>query len=134
MSLKHKSCTKYGTLLLEKKEHDSHKVLFYQGTSGREPVREWLKQLEPVDRKRIGENLYTLQLGWPLGMPLARKLKSNLWELRCHVHGGIARVIFTVMNKELILLNGFIKKSQKLPANELALAMQRLNILRTRIK
>lgn len=131
MSSKQRSSTKYGTLGSLKKRIRPHKVRFYHGVSGREPVRVWLKQLDPTDRKQIGEDLYTLQLGWPLGMPLARKLKPDLWELRCNIRGGIARILFTVAEHELLLLNGFIKKSQKLPPNELAVAMRRLNTLKT---
>lgn len=91
-----------------------------------EPVRDWLKQLDPVSRKRIGEDLYTLQLGWPVGLPLARKLAPDLWELRGHIPRGIVRIMFTEEKKALILLHGFIKKSQKLPASELDLAKARL--------
>lgn len=56
------------------------KVKFYQADSGKEPVREWLKQLAPAERKLIGEDIKTVQFGWPLGMPLVRKLETDLWE------------------------------------------------------
>lgn len=89
-------------------------------------MRAWLKQVDPASRKGIGEDLYTLQLGWPVGMPLARKLEPNLWELRSHVSNGIARIMFTEEKRALILLHGFIKKSQKLAASDLVLAKKRL--------
>ena len=63
-------------------------------------------------------------------MPLARKLEPNLWELRSHISSGIARIMFTEEEKTLILLHGFIKKSQKLPAADLALAKERLATFR----
>ena len=50
-------------------------VQFFRLDSGREPVREWLKALPPEHRKTIGEDIKTLQYGWPVGMPLARKME-----------------------------------------------------------
>ena len=41
-------------------------------------MREWLKALPPEGRKIIGDDLKTAQYGWPLGMPLIRKLETGL--------------------------------------------------------
>ncbi|MGH8234476.1 MAG: type II toxin-antitoxin system RelE/ParE family toxin, partial [Rhodanobacteraceae bacterium] len=57
-------------------------VRFYAADQGREPVRDWLKSLPPDARKVIGEDLKTVQFGWPLGMPLVRKMEPGLWEVR----------------------------------------------------
>ena len=101
-------------------------VVFYRTESGAEPVREWLKGLSREDKKIIGEDLKTVQFGWPLGMPLVRKLTPGLWETRIHLDNRIARVLFTVQNGLMVLLHGFVKKSQKTPAKELAIARQRM--------
>jgi hypothetical protein len=69
---KRNSCTKNGTLEREVDDRKVYEVVFYRLTSGREPVRQWLRQLDSVSRKKIGRDLYTLQLGWPVGMPLER--------------------------------------------------------------
>lgn len=106
-------------------------VVFFQLDSGREPVREWLRDLRRENRKTIGEDIKTLQFGWPVGMPLARKMGDDLWELRSTISSGIARTFFTVYQKKIVLLHGFVKKSQKTPPNELATAKRRLNRLRT---
>ena len=106
-------------------------VRFFCLDSGREPVREWLRSRRPEDRKVIGEDIKTLQFGWPVGMPLARKMDSNLWELRSNLERGVARTFFTVYEDQIVLLHGFVKKSQKTPANELALAKRRLRKLRS---
>ena len=102
-------------------------VVFYKTESGNEPVREWLKGLPRDDRRTIGEDIKTAQYGWPLGMPLIRKMGRGLWEVRSNVSTGIARVIFTVKGAVMILLHGFVKKSQKTPPNELETARRRLN-------
>jgi phage-related protein len=104
-------------------------VRFFQTTAGKEPVREWLKGLLKEDRQSIGEDIKTAQFGWPLGMPLVRKLEKNLWEVRTPITNGIARVIFTVIGNQMVLLHGFIKKSQKTPKNELETARKRLKLV-----
>jgi phage-related protein len=62
-------------------------------------------------------------------MPLIRKLEANLWEVRSRLDQRIARVIFTVKGDTIVLLHGFIKKSQKTPVADLKLARQRLRDL-----
>jgi phage-related protein len=104
-------------------------VRFFQTAVGKEPVRDWLKTLHKDDRKSIGADIKTAQFGWPLGMPLVRKLEKNLWEVRTHITDGIARVIFTVVGNQLILLHSFVKKSQKIPKHELETARKRLKLL-----
>jgi phage-related protein len=106
------------------------RVVFYKTEAGKEPVREWLKALSREDRKTIGEDIKTVQFGWPLGMPLVRKLEGDLWEVRSRLHNRIARTIFTVEDGVMVLLHGFIKKAQKLPKQDLALARRRAAKLR----
>ena len=98
--------------------------------SGNEPVREWLKTLPASERRTIGEDIKTVQFGWPLGMPLVRKLAKDLWEVRVHLVDRIARVLFTVVGHTMVLLHGFIKKSQA-PPEELDVAKRRLQQLRS---
>lgn len=110
------------------------KVVFYRSEVGNEPVRDWLKDLSRDDKRQIGEDIKTAQLGWPLGMPLIRKIDKDLWEVRTRLTDGIARVLFTVDGEYMILLHGFIKKSQKTPQNELKTAMSRLGNYKRGIK
>lgn len=101
-------------------------VVFYKSAAGNEPVREWLKKLDKEDRTVIGGDIKTVQLGWPLGMPLVRKLEKRLWKIRIQLDSRIARILFTVHTNIMVLLHGFIKKSQKLPARDLKIAKQRM--------
>ena len=101
-------------------------VQFYKSESGKEPVREWLKGLSKEDKTVIGEDIKTVEFGWPLGMPLVRKLDKALWEVRIDLtNKEIARVLFTVTDGVMVLLHGFKKKSQKTPANDLSIAKER---------
>jgi phage-related protein len=101
-------------------------VVFFRTLTGNEPVREWLKSLSPQDKKAIGEDIKTAQFGWPLGMPLVRKIEPGLWEVRSHITAGIARVLFTVEGDFIVLLHGFVKKSKKTPLDDLSVARKRL--------
>ena len=60
-------------------------VRFFKTDGGTEPVRDWLQGLSATDRKTIGEDIKTVQFGWPLGMPLVRKMDKGLWEVRVHL-------------------------------------------------
>jgi phage-related protein len=102
------------------------KVVFYKTDSGEEPVRKWLQDLEREDKKAVGEEIKTVQFGWPIGMPVVRKLEKDLWEVRVTLACRIARILFTINEDTMVLLHGFIKKSKKTPANDLKLAKQRL--------
>lgn len=102
-------------------------AFFYRLPSGREPVREWLRDLGETDRKIIGEDINDVEFSWPIGMPLCRGLGSGLWEVRSGlVQGRIARVLFCVREGRMVLLHAFIKKTRKTPAAELELALKRM--------
>src|SRR5438128_8807988 len=101
-------------------------AVFFRTGSGAEPVREWLKTLSKTDKKVIGEDIKTVQFGWPLGMPLVDNLGHGLWEVRSKLSGGrIARIVFFMDDNTMILVNGFIKKTQRTPKSELDLARKR---------
>lgn len=100
---------------------------FYATGSGNEPVREWLKDLGDKDRRTIGQDIATAEFGWPIGMPLCRSLGAGLWEIRSNISSGrIARVIFAVVDGHMVLLHGFVKKTQKTPKPDLDLADKRM--------
>lgn len=101
------------------------RVRFYRTREGREPVREWLIGLPADERKAIGDDIRTMQFGWPLGMPLVRALEGGIWEVRTRLPQRIARVLFATLEGEAVLLHGFIKKSQETPLHELRLARRR---------
>lgn len=105
-------------------------VRFFQTDAGAEPVRDWLKELTAADRKSIGEDIKTIQFGWPLGMPLVRHLEGDIWEVRIGLNNKIARVLFTLQGSTMLLLHGFIKKQQAIPKPDLDLAKVRLKQLR----
>lgn len=101
-------------------------AVFYKSDNGRMPVKEWLSALSKEDKKIIGEDIRTVQYGFPIGMPLVRPLGDKLWEVRSHLTGNlISRVLFTIWKDNIVLLHGFTKKSQKTPQSEFELAKKR---------
>ena len=95
--------------------------------TGGEPEREWLLSLSKNERKQIGEDIKTVQFGWPIGMPVVEKLTQDLWEVRTKLRDKIARIIFTMHDNQIVLLHGFIKKTQRIPVEDLELAKKRMN-------
>jgi phage-related protein len=104
-------------------------AIFYSTESGGEPVRDWLKGLSPGDRKRIGEDIKTVEFGWPIGMPVCRPMGGGIYEVRSNfAQNRIARVLFYIDKKgRMVLLHGFIKKTQKTPDEDLDLARRNKN-------
>ncbi|MDZ4381706.1 MAG: type II toxin-antitoxin system RelE/ParE family toxin [Parvibaculum sp.] len=99
---------------------------FYRSVTGTEPVRDWLLTLNSDDRRRVGFDIAAAEFGWPVGMPLCRSLGDGLWEVRSDIsHGNIARVIFCIAQGQMVLLHGFVKKSQKAPKADLDVARKR---------
>jgi len=101
------------------------KVIFFKTDTGNEPVREWLKALSKEDCKIIGSDILTVQYAWPAGKPLVDSLGDGIWEVRSRLDNRIARTLFALVDQEIVLLHGFIKKQQKTPVDELELARKR---------
>jgi phage-related protein len=102
-------------------------AIFFRTDAGGEPVREWLKGLpSSEDRKRIGEDIKTVEFGWPIGMPVCRPLGDGLYEVRTTLsQNRIARVLFYIDKKSrMVLLHGFVKKTRRTPDEDLKLARE----------
>lgn len=100
-------------------------AVFFRTDSGNEPVREWLQSLSKAERKAIGADVLKVQYCWPIGRPLVGSLGGGLWEVRSRLGERIARVIFCVHGCKMVLLHGFIKKTQKIPRYEIEIAARR---------
>ena len=102
-------------------------LAFWRSSTGREPVRDWLNDLPREDMRTVGRDMAKVQFGWPVGLPLCRPLGGGLWEVRSSLPSKReARVFFGFHDGVLIALHAIIKKAQKTPAEDLAVARQRL--------
>ena len=87
---------------------------------------EWLRALPREDRHILGIDLMRVQVGWPIGMPLVRSLGDGLWEIRSSLPSQrIARLLLCFHEGTIVVLHGFIKKTQKTPPDDLELAKKR---------
>ena len=105
-------------------------VRFFKTEAGTETTIEWLRSLPKWDKKLIGEDIKTVQYGWPIGMPVVKKLCKGIWEIRTNLEDRISRVLFTLLGDKIILLHGFIKKTGKTPEDVLDLAIKRMRQLK----
>lgn len=101
-------------------------VAFYQTPQGNQPCRDFLLELSRDERREVGADIFAVQKGFPMGLPLCRKMDTDLWEVRSTVPDGICRIFFTVNQNVMILLHGIKKKSQKTPQEDLETAKKRL--------
>jgi phage-related protein len=99
-------------------------AIFYRTNSSNEPVRDWLKAMSAEDRRRIGEDIKTVEYGWPIGMPVCRPMGGGVHEVRSDLSGKrIARVFFFIdRDQRMVLLHGIVKKTRTTPAADLDLA------------
>ena len=101
-------------------------VAFFRTDLGSEPVRDFLKNLSTSDKKSVGADIMSVEMLWPIGYPTVKKVDKNLWEVRSNISDKkISRIFFTISGNRMILLHGFIKKTQKLPKEDFDLAKKR---------
>jgi phage-related protein len=81
--------------------------------------------LPKEDRKAIGADILSVQYAWPVGKPLVDNLGDGIWKIRSRLPNRIARMLFAVVDEEIVLLHGFVKKQRRTPPQELALARKR---------
>jgi phage-related protein len=106
-------------------------VEFYRSEKGIEPVRDWLKSLDNLDKTKIGQAVKMLEYGWPVGMPTCRPLRNGLYEVRTTLPSNReARIFFCIHNERMVLLHGIIKKTQKTPQRDLTIARNRQSLVR----
>ena len=106
-------------------------VEFYRSEKGIEPVRDWLKSLDNLDKTKIGQAVKMLEYGWPVGMPTCSPLRNGLYEVRTTLPSNReARIFFCIHNERMVLLHGIIKKTQKTPQRDLTIARNRQYLVR----
>jgi len=114
--------TTHGTLIRQKRVP----AFFYRTEAGNEPVRTWLKAMATEDQRLIGQDISTVEFGWPVGMPTCRPMGEGLHEVRTELPGNrISRIFFFVDGMQrMVLLHGILKKTRATQITDLALARQ----------
>jgi phage-related protein len=104
-------------------------AIFFRTEAGREPVRDWIRGLSADDRKCIGEDIKTVEFGWPVGMPVCKPLGGGIYEVRTNlIQNRTARVLFYISKKgRMVLLHAFIKKTRGTPDADLEMARKNMS-------
>jgi phage-related protein len=103
-------------------------AIFYRTEAGSEPVRSWLRAMDAQDRRLVGEDIKTVEFGWPVGMPTCRPMGDGLYEVRTRLPGSrMVRVFFYIDRRQrMVLLHGIVKKTRATPDADLDLARQNM--------
>jgi phage-related protein len=104
--------------------------VFYRAEGGDEPVRAWLRGLDVQVCKTIGKDILKIQWQWPISKPLVGAFGEGLYEARSSHDGVIYRVFFCIEASNMVLLHGFMKKTQATPKREIEIARARQRTLR----
>lgn len=107
-----------------------YKIKFYKDSvGGNEPVFEYLKNIEDKHRSKIYRQLEFLKdsCGY-INEPYGRHITGKIRELRVDFSNNYYRVLyFTFINKNIIILHAFLKKTDKTPNREIQIALNRYN-------
>ncbi|KKS45083.1 hypothetical protein A3J20_01085 [Candidatus Gottesmanbacteria bacterium RIFCSPLOWO2_02_FULL_42_29] len=106
----------------------NYKVVYYLLPSGENPVKTFLDSLQEIQKAKVFRifNIYQ-QYGLLQIIPHTRKLIGTpLWEIRIKGKDNIRIIYITHTEKSILILHGFIKKTQKTPIKELNIALSRL--------
>ena len=102
-------------------------VEFYEKENGEIPVINFIDSLEPKMGAKVLSLIEILEeKGNQLRLPYSECLEDGIFELRCKFGSDITRTMyFFYEGANIILTNGFVKKTQKTPAQEIKLAKLR---------
>jgi phage-related protein len=102
-------------------------IEYYQSEAGRSPVKEFIDSLDTKSKARVARTLDLLEeFGTDLGMPYAKHLEEQLWELRIRHSRNRYRIIyFLTTGQTFVLLHGLIKKTGPVPRSDLETAERR---------
>jgi len=100
---------------------DRFEIIFYEKEDGTEPAKEFILSLDKKMRAKMLRTIEILQNnGYELREPYSKSVSEGIMELRVKVGSDISRVMyFFVIGKKAVLTNGFIKKTQKTPPEEI---------------
>ena len=108
-----------------RKEEDSKFVVeFYETLNGRQPAKDFIVSLDKKVRAKTLSMVSILQdNGYELREPYSKHIADRIFELRIKLGSDAGRILyFFYVDKHIILTNGFVKRTKKTPAREIARA------------
>ncbi len=105
-----------------------HEIQFYKDKKGNSPIKDFLEKLNSKQAQKVTWVLNLIEEHEYIPKTYFKKMVNidNIWEVRIQSGNNVYRLMcFRVKNKIIVLTNGFCKKSQKAPQNEILLAEKR---------
>lgn len=108
--------------------HDEWQIVFYLDEAGQNPIGDFLEQLDQKTRTRFAWSIEQLRLrNVQAKAPLVKPIEGKLWELQEESKTNIYRVFyFFFTGRQIVLVHGFQKKTEKTPKHEIELAKKRM--------
>lgn len=107
----------------------SWNILLFETQRGEKPVEEFIISKSPQTKAKVAHLINLLEIhGNILGMPHSKQLIKGLYELRIRGNEEI-RILYCFKNKNIYLLHGFKKQTQKTPNKEIEIALNRIKLL-----
>ena len=101
-------------------------LIFYVTPTGKCPVTEFIDSLPQILQAKAVRDLDILmERGHRLREPFSKHLRDGMFELRIQASGDAARIFyFFFVGENIVLVDGFVKKTQKTPQGELEKALR----------
>ena len=99
-------------------------IIFYEKEDGTTPIQEFLDALPVKHHAKALRDIDVLEkYGTTLKGPLVKHIKGKMWELRIRSASDISRIFYFIpVGNDIVLLHGFVKKTQKTPDKEIETA------------
>lgn len=103
-------------------------IEYYEKENKEKPVEDFISSQNIKTRQKIFSYLKMLkEKGW-LPFPYTSHIEGKIWELRIKYSSNIYRILYFIhTSRQIVLLHGFIKKTQKTPGGEIDISIKRMN-------
>lgn len=112
-----------------------YEVIFYRKSNEECPTKEFLDTLPAKVRAKLGKWIGQLEIQGPtLPRPYADMVRDKIRELRLKFGGTNYRFLYFFAGKMIVMTHGFVKKTDRIPEEEIERAARFMNDFQERLK